>query len=100
MGMTMSSSLPVALTSALSETHLGLDAVVAFSDGELGLTAFGRAAAHVSRCPECARDVDEQESARRALRSAACPSIPSALMASLLSIPLALPAEPNPPRDR
>lgn len=94
--MTTSSSLPA----ALSEAHLGLDAVVAFSDGELGLTAFGRAAAHVSRCPECAREVDEQESARRALRSAACPSIPSALVASLLSIPVALPATPKPPRSR
>lgn len=96
MGMTLPSSLPV----AFFEGHLGLDAVVAFSDGELGLTAFGRAAAHVARCPECAGEVDEQESARRALRSAACPSIPSALMASLLSIPVALPAAPKPPQDR
>ncbi len=88
---------PSALSAPLFEGHLGLDAVVAFSDGELGLTAFGRAAAHLSRCPECSREVDEQESARRQLRSAPCPSIPTALMASLLSIPVALPA---PPRDR
>jgi hypothetical protein len=85
-------TLPSPLSSPLFEGHLGLDAVVAFSDGELGLTAFGRAAAHVSRCAECASEVDEQEFARRQLRSAPCPSIPTALMASLLSIPVALPA--------
>lgn len=90
--MTFPSSLPT----SLFEEHLGLDAVVAFSDGELGLTAFGRAAAHVQRCPECAHEVSEQEFARRALRSAACPSIPSALMASLLSIPVALPVDRDP----
>ncbi|MEO7125436.1 MAG: zf-HC2 domain-containing protein [Nakamurella sp.] len=93
-------TLPSSLPAAMFEAHLGLDAVVAFSDGELGLTAFGRAAAHVSRCAQCAREVDEQEFARRALRSAACPSIPSALMASLLSIPIALPAASKPPRGR
>jgi anti-sigma factor RsiW len=81
--------------SSLFEAHLGLDAVVAFSDGELGLTALGRAAAHVSRCADCAREVDEQESARRQLRSAPCPPIPAELMASLLSIPVALPATSN-----
>jgi len=93
MGMTQPSSL----STPLFEGHLGLDAVVAFSDGELGLTAFGRAAAHLARCPECSREVDEQESARRQLRSAPCPSMPTTLMASLLSIPVALPA---PPRER
>ncbi len=93
-------TLPSPLSSPLFTDHLGLDAVVAFSDGALGLTAFGRAAAHVARCPECASEVDEQETARRQLRSAPCPSIPTRLMASLLSIPVALPAPQKSTRDR
>lgn len=90
-------TIPSGFASSLFEEHLGLDAVVAFSDGELGLTAFGRAAAHVSRCPDCAREVHEQEAARRQLRSAPCPPIPTALLSSLLSIPVALPVRQAPP---
>lgn len=71
--------------------HLGLDAVVAFTDGELGLTAFQRAAAHLARCPECAREVDEQVIVRQQLRAASCPTLPSSLADCLLSIPVALP---------
>lgn len=90
-------TLPSGLAAAIFEAHLGVDAVVAFSDGELGLTALGRAAAHVAQCPQCAQEVDEQEAARRQLRSAPCPSIPTTLMASLLSIPVALPVPPRRP---
>lgn len=71
--------------------HLGLDAVVAFTDGEMGLTAFQRAAAHVARCPDCAREVDEQIVVRQQLRAAPCPSLPSGLADCLRSIPVALP---------
>lgn len=71
--------------------HLGLDAVVAFTDGELGLTAFQRAAAHISRCPDCAREVDEQRVVRQQLRAAPCPPLPSRLADCLRSIPVALP---------
>ena len=81
---------------SLFEDHLSLDAVVAFADGELGLTAFQRAAAHIAQCSSCATEVAEQTSARQQLRSARCPSIPSGLLDSLRSIPLALPLAPPP----
>lgn len=79
------------LAQTLFQDHLGLDAVVAYTDGALSLTAFQRAAAHVARCPDCAREVSEQEAARRDLRAASCPPMPTELMRSLLSIPVALP---------
>ena len=80
--------------SPLFESHLGLDAVVAFTDGEMGLTAFQRAAAHIERCPACADEVAEQAIARRQLRTAACPTLPSGLIDSLRSIPVAAPLQP------
>jgi anti-sigma factor RsiW len=78
------------------EDHLSLDAVVAFADGEMGLVAFQRAAAHVAQCESCAMEVAEQTSARQRLRAAACPSIPTGLLDALRSIPVALPAPPPP----
>ena len=81
---------------SIFEDHLSLDAVVAFADGEMSLTAFQRAAAHVARCQACAAEVAEQTSARQQLRSAACPRIPSGLLDALRSIPVALPATPPP----
>lgn len=78
------------------EDHLSLDAVVAFADGEMGLTAYQRAAAHIARCQQCAAEVAEQTSARQQLRSAACPRMPSGLLDALRSIPVALPAPPPP----
>lgn len=71
--------------------HLGLDAVVAFTDGEMSLTAFQRAAAHIVRCPDCAREVEEQTLVRQQLRTAPCPPLPSGLADCLRSIPVALP---------
>lgn len=82
---------PSGVASSIFQDHLGLDAVVAYADGALSLTAFQRAAAHVSRCAACAGEVDEQTAIRRQLRAAADPPIPTGLMNSLLSIPLALP---------
>lgn len=79
------------LKAELFQDHLGLDAVVAYADGALSLTAFQRAAAHVSQCAQCAREVDEQTVVRRHLREAIEPPMPPRLMQSLLSIPLALP---------
>lgn len=78
------------------EDHLGLDAVVAFADGEMGLVAYQRAAAHVARCESCAIEVAEQTTARQQLRAAACPRIPSGLLDALRSIPIALPLPPPP----
>lgn len=81
-------------SSILGDDHLGLDAIVAYTDGAMGLTAFQRAAAHLHRCPLCAAEVDEQQTARAVLRSAPTPGIPSGLFESLRSIPLALPVRP------
>jgi anti-sigma factor RsiW len=78
---------------AFFEDHLGLDAVVAFADGELSLVAYQRAAAHISRCESCAAEVAEQVTARQRLRSAACPMMPASLFDALRSIPVAVPAQ-------
>lgn len=77
----------------LGDDHLGLDAIVAFTDGAMGLTAYQRAAAHVHRCDSCAAEVDEQVAVRQALRTASTPGIPTGLFESLRSIPLALPLD-------
>jgi len=81
------------LTELLGDDHLGVDAIVAFTDGAMGLVAYQRAAAHVHRCAECAAEVDDQMAVRRELRMAATPGIPTGLFESLRSIPLALPLE-------
>ncbi len=80
----------------LFEDHLGVDAVVAYSDGELSPTAFLRAAAHVGTCADCAAQVEAQTTARDLLRSASGPVMPDSLLSSLRSIPLALPTAPRP----
>ncbi|GAA2000717.1 hypothetical protein JL107_00835 [Nakamurella flavida] len=77
---------------ALFEDHLTLDAIVAFTDGEMSLIAYQRAAAHLSRCPHCAAEVQEQASAREFLRSAEAPRMPGSLLDALRSIPVAVPA--------
>ena len=53
--------------------HLNLDAIVAFADGEMPLVAYQRAAAHVSRCPQCDDEVNQQIVARSWLRAAGTP---------------------------
>ena len=72
--------------------HLNLDAVVAFADGEMPLVAYQRAAAHVSRCPQCECEVNQQVAARSWLRAAGAPAMPPSLLDSLKSIPVAVPA--------
>jgi hypothetical protein len=79
------------------EDHLNLDSIVAFVDGELSLTAYQRAAAHISACSMCAADVAEQSFARDSLRSASAPQMPGSLVAALFSIPVALPVAVNSP---
>ncbi|NNG34185.1 anti-sigma factor family protein [Nakamurella aerolata] len=76
--------------------HLNFDAVVAFADGEMSLSAYQRAAAHLARCEQCAAEVAEQTSAREALRSAFVPRMPGSLFEQLRSIPVALPAVSSP----
>lgn len=69
------------------QDHLTPDAVVAYVDDELAQRPHLRAAAHLSQCRECAAHVHEQGQARSALRGAEAPTIPSALLSSLRSIP-------------
>lgn len=73
--------------------HLSFDAVVAFADGEMSLSAYQRAAAHIARCDSCAAEVAEQTSARDLLRSACTPRMPGSLFDQLRSIPVALPLD-------
>ncbi|MGD9991310.1 anti-sigma factor family protein [Pseudonocardia sp.] len=70
------------------EDHLTLDAIVAFTDGELTAGAHARAATHIAQCPECADEVVAQDQASLMLRSASAPAMPSSLLSSLRSIPL------------
>lgn len=75
--------------------HLTLDAVVAYADGEMSMLSFQRAAAHVARCPQCEAEVRAQMMARSWLRSAETPAMPTGLLDTLRSIPVALPATPS-----
>jgi len=79
------------MTSGISD-HLNLDAIVAFADGEMPMVSYQRAAAHVSRCPECEAEVNQQVMARSWLRAADTPAMPMGLLDSLRSIPVAMPA--------
>lgn len=83
--------------------HLTLDAVVAYADGEMSLVSYQRAAAHLALCPQCDAEVRAQMTARSWLRAAQAPAMPSSLLDSLRSIPVALPATPaeaHRPADR
>ena len=67
--------------------HLATEAVVAFVDGELSMTAYQRAAAHLSVCAECAADVEAQQYAQWAVRSASPLDMPAGLRGLLCRIP-------------
>lgn len=77
--------------------HLSVEAVAAYVDGELPMKAHLRAAGHLSRCPQCAGEVDAQVQARDALRESRPVSMPSTLMGLLSAIPQSAPDEPVPP---
>jgi anti-sigma factor RsiW len=70
-----------------STEHLSTEAIAAFVDGELRMTAHLRAAHHLSLCPQCAAEVDAQQQARAALRDSRPISIPSSLLGLLSQIP-------------
>lgn len=70
-----------------STEHLSAEAMAAFVDGELRMSAHLRAAHHLSLCPECAAEVDAQGQARSALRDSCAVSIPSSLLGALSQIP-------------
>lgn len=80
-----------------STEHLASEAVAAYVDGELRMTAYLRAAEHLSICPECAAEVEAQQQARRALRAAAhrAPQMPSSLLGALNNIPMHLHGPPS-----
>lgn len=77
-----------------STEHLSTEAIAAFVDGELRMTAHLRAAHHLSLCPECSAEVDAQGQARAALRDSCPISIPSTLLGTLSQIPHHAPPEP------
>jgi hypothetical protein len=70
-----------------STEHLSIEAVAAFVDGELRMNAHLRAAHHLSLCPECAAEVDDQSRARAALRDSQPIRIPRELLGLLSEIP-------------
>lgn len=80
-----------------STDHLSVEAVAAYADGELPMKAHLRAAGHLSRCPQCAAEVDAQSQARDALRESRPVNMPSTLMGLLSAIPQSAPEESPPP---
>ncbi len=70
-----------------STEHLSTEAIAAFVDGELRMSAHLRAAHHLSLCPQCAADVEDQSRARAALRDSHPIRIPSSLLGLLSQIP-------------
>src|SRR5690348_18038342 len=70
-----------------STEHLSTEAIAAFVDGELRMTAHLRAAHHLSLCPECAGEVEAQRQARAALRDSRPIAIPNSLLGLLSQIP-------------
>lgn len=91
------SDAPVGPRQFGSTEHLAIEAVAAFVDGELRMTAHLRAAHHLSLCPQCAAEVEAQRQARSALRDS-CPIIvPTSLLGQLSQIPHDTPAEPPEP---
>jgi hypothetical protein len=70
-----------------STEHLSVEAIAAFVDGELRMNAHLRAAHHLSLCPQCAAEVEDQSRARAALRDSSPIRIPSTLLGMLSDIP-------------
>jgi hypothetical protein len=70
-----------------STEHLSTEAIAAFVDGELRMNAHLRAAHHLSLCPECAAEVEDQGRARAALRDSSPIRIPGTLLGLLSQIP-------------
>jgi hypothetical protein len=70
-----------------STEHLSTEAVAAFADGELRMTAYLRAAHHLSLCTQCAAEVEAQRQARAALRDSHPIAIPTSLLGLLSQIP-------------
>lgn len=82
-----------------STEHLSTEAVAAFVDGELRMTAHLRAAQHLSMCPQCAAEVDAQHQARAALRDSCPIVVPRSLLGLLSQIPHHTTQAPTPEGD-
>ncbi|QUD81066.1 hypothetical protein J8M97_14575 [Gordonia polyisoprenivorans] len=67
--------------------HLAPEAVAAYVDEELGMTAHMRATHHLALCPECVAAVEAQTAARTRLRSSGTMPIPTGLLGQLSQIP-------------
>jgi anti-sigma factor RsiW len=83
-----------------STEHLSVEAIAAFVDGELRMNAYLRAAHHLSLCPQCAAEVEDQSRARTALRDSQPIRIPSALLGMLADIPHSSPDDTSQVPDR
>jgi hypothetical protein len=84
-----------------STEHLSAEAIAAFVDGELRMNAHLRAAHHLSLCPQCAAEVEDQSRARAALRDSHPIRIPSSLLGMLAEIPHSSPDDTiSQPPDR
>ncbi|OBF26308.1 RNA polymerase subunit sigma-70 [Mycobacterium sp. ACS1612] len=88
------SDAPVGPRQFGSTEHLSIEAVAAFVDGELRMTAHLRAAHHLSLCQQCAAEVEAQRQARAALRDSGSIVVPSSLLGMLSQIPQHAPVEP------
>jgi hypothetical protein len=88
------SDAPVGPRQFGSTEHLSIEAVAAFVDGELRMTAHLRAAHHLSLCQQCAAEVEAQRQARAALRDSGSIVVPSSLLGMLSHIPHHAPVEP------
>jgi anti-sigma factor RsiW len=86
---------PVGAPRQFSSTeHLSIEAVAAYADGELPMKAYLRAAHHLSVCPQCATEVEDQGEARAVLRDSQPVNMPIGLMGLLTQIPQSAPDEP------
>jgi hypothetical protein len=83
-----------------STEHLSTEMISSFVDGEVRMSWYLRAAAHLSVCAECVAAVDAQEQARTALRESHPIDIPAALLGQLAEIPLNTPQDPPPLDDQ
>jgi hypothetical protein len=88
------SDAPVGPREFGSTEHLSTEAIAAFVDGELRMTAHLRAAHHLSLCTQCAAEVEAQGQARAALRDSCPIDIPSGLLGLLSQIPHSTPEDP------
>jgi anti-sigma factor RsiW len=97
----MWTALSTALASAVpaevrAEGHLATEAVVAYVDGELSITADARATRHLAGCTLCTTEVAAQRQARAAVRGATPPAMPASLLAALHAIPHSVELPPGP----